>query len=94
MIELKIEEYERLVKEADDNQTLRRIITTVAATIVILVLIFFMVKPAFDVWLDTRKFEIQLQKSKTEAIMNKEIMNLEKEGLTNEEYFEWLSVRE
>lgn len=94
MIELKIEEYERLVKEADDNQTLRRIVTTIAATIVILVLIFFMIKPAFDVWLDTRKFEIQLQKSKTEAIMNKEIMSLEKEGLTNEEYFEWLSVRD
>lgn len=94
MIELKIEEYERLVKEADDNQTIHRIVTTIAATIVILVLIFFMIKPAFDVWLDTRKFEIQLQKSKTEAIMNKEIMNLEKEGLTNEEYFEWLSVRD
>lgn len=94
MIELKVEEYERLIKEADDNQTLRKIVTTIAATIVILVLIFFLIKPAFDVWLDTRKFEIQLQKSKTEAIMNKEIMNLEKEGLTNEEYFEWLSVRE
>ena len=94
MIELKIEDYEKLIKDADDNQTLRKIVTTIATTIVILVLIFFMVKPAFDVWLDTRKFEIQLQKSKTEAVMNKEIMTLEKEGMTNEEYFKWLSVRD
>lgn len=93
MIEVSVEEYEKLVKEADDNASIIRITRIVIIGIICLVVIFTMLKPAFDVWLEEQKFENQLTNAKIEAANNKQVMDIESEGLSNEEYFKWLEVR-
>lgn len=94
MVELSDEVYEKLKKDADDNKSLLSIVRTVCGLIFAVLVMITIVIPAYGIWLEARKTEVAMASARIEAINNRGIMEVEKNGLTNEEYFKWLEVRD
>lgn len=86
MIELGNEQYKKLVKDADDNVAAVRITRTIAAAIVfVIIFAIFMVSYGCH--------SMDMRKRIDVAETNKQVREIESEGLEYDQYIEWLEAR-
>lgn len=81
MVQLEDNIYLKLKKDADDNNSVRRIVRYVLIALAMIVLYMTIGMPLIDIQL--RKFEAQ---------SNVEIRRIESYGLTTEEYLKWYDI--
>ncbi len=94
MIQIEDEVYSKMKKDADDNKQIVRIIRTVAAVIIFCILFFTWGTRLIDLDIQRRTDEMRSAVAVEQAKTNKQILSIESEGLTMDEYLKWLSVRE
>lgn len=94
MVQIEDEIYTKLKKDADDNRQIVRIARIVAAVIIFCILFMSWGTRLIDLDIQRRTAEMQTQIALNQADTNRQIMAIESEGLTKEEYFRWLEVRQ
>lgn len=93
MVQIEDEIYNKLKKDADDNRQIRNIAGIIAVVVMFcLFLCTFGVK-LIDLEIQRRTAELQTQIAIAQAQTNKQVMAIESEGLTMDEYFKWLDAR-
>ena len=93
MVQIEDDIYTKLKKDADDNNQIKNIVRIIAGVLIFLVLFFSWGKPVIDLDIQRRAYELQTEMSLAQAHTNKQIMEIESEGMTKQEYFKWLEVR-
>ena len=93
MVQIEDELYNKLKNDADDNKTIVRIIRVIVCFIIFCILFFNWGGKLIDLDIQRRNAELQNQIALEQAETNKHVMSIESEGLTTNEYFEWLRVR-
>lgn len=93
MVQIEDEIYTKLKKDADDNKQIVHIVRAIAAVIIFCILFFTWGIRLIDLDIQRRTSELQTQIALAQANTNKQIMSIESEGLTSDEYFKWLEVR-
>ena len=94
MVQIEDEIYTKLKKDADDNRQIVRIARLVLAVIIFCILFMSWGTRLIDLDIQRRTAEMQTQIALNQADTNRQIMAIESEGLTKEEYFRWLEVRQ
>lgn len=94
MVQIEDEIYTKLKKDADDNRQIVRIVQIIAVLIIFCVLFFSWGVRLIDLDIQRRTAEMQAQIALAQADTNRQIIDIESEGLTKEEYFRWLEVRQ
>jgi len=87
------EELMELRKNANDNKQIVKLSKVITFGIIFLVIYFTWIVNLCNVL--TKRFEADIlaQTTITQAQANVQAREIESDGLTNEEYFEWLKVR-
>lgn len=81
MVELPDDKYQQLVKDADDNRAIR----TIARWMVfILLFVIFMLSYGCHA--------IDMQKQRDNARVQVEVRDIQSQGMSHEEYIEWLEA--
>ena len=93
MVQIEDEIYTKLKKDADDNRQIVRIAKIIAITIMFLIIFFTWGLRLIDLDIQKRTIEMQNQMMISQAKTNQQVMSIESEGMTKDEYFEWLTVR-
>lgn len=93
MVQIEDEIYDKLKKDADDNRQIVRIVRAIIVVIIFCILFFSWGIRLIDLDIQRRTAELQTQIALTQAETNKQIMTIESEGLTTDEYFKWLNAR-
>ena len=93
MVQIEDEIYAKLKKDADDNRQIVHIIRAIIAVIIFCILFFSWGVRLIDLDVQRRTAELKTQIAITQAETNKKVMSIESEGLTTDEYFTWLKVR-
>lgn len=93
MVEINDADYKQLVKDANDNKQMVKIARWIVGLIVFLVIFFSWGTKLIDLDIQRRTTELQNQMALTQAETNRQIFSIESEGMTKEEYFKWLEVR-
>ena len=93
MVQIEDEIYAKLKKDADDNRQIVHIVRAVVAVIIFCILFFSWGIRLIDLDIQRRTAELQTQIALTQAETNKQVMTIESEGLTTDEYFKWLNAR-
>ena len=93
MVQLNEEEYLKLKKDADDNKQIIRIARYIVAFLIFVVLCITIGTKVVDLFYQHFNAELQTNIAITQAEANKHIMEIESSGMTKEEYFRWLEVR-
>ena len=94
MIEIDDEVLVKLKKDADDNKQIVKIIRMIIAAVFVLIFYFSFGLNWMNLQLEKQRSEIQNQIAITQAHNNVMIKQIESEGLSMEEYFKWLEVRD
>lgn len=92
-IQVEEDDYRRIVKDANDNRSLVRIARWITVTIVFLCMFFGFGCNAIQISLTKYRAKVDAENALVEAQTNVQIRQIESEGLSTEEYFEWLRVR-
>ena len=93
MVQLDDEQYQKLVKDADDNRQMVRIARYILITILAIILYFTYISPLLQIHVSMVRERAEQSLALSEANNNVRIMQIESEGLTTEEYFTWLKLR-
>lgn len=93
MVEIEDVIYNKLKKDADDNRQIIRVVRMISIVIIFCILFFNWGIKLIDMDIQRRNLEIQSQIAIEQAKTNKQIMDIESEGLTKNEYFKWLNAR-
>ena len=91
MIQLEDEQYQKLVKDADDNTQIVKIARSCLAVILFSILYFTCLLPLINIGIDQNRANMEQQISIIEA--NNIQRKIESSGLTTEEYFRWLEIQ-
>ncbi len=94
MVQLDESEYDQLKHDADDNNAIKVIAKVAFCGVITIILIFAIIVPVFNLWLSMQKTNLEIESQKVQAMVNLEIKEIESKGMTNEEYFRWLEVRQ
>lgn len=94
MVEINDADYKQLVKDANDNKTMVKIARWIVGLIVFLVIFFSWGTKLIDLDVQRRTIELQNRMEIKQAETNRQIFSIESEGMTKEEYFKWLEVRD
>lgn len=94
MVEINDADYKQLVKDANDNKTMVKIARWIVGVIVFLVIFISWGTKLIDLDVQRRTIELQNQMEIKQAETNRQIFSIESEGMTKEEYFKWLEVRD
>ena len=94
MIEVDEDILAQLKKDANDNRQIVRIIRMVIATLLVLIFYFSFGLNWMNLQLEKQRSEIQSQITIAQAHNNVMVKQIESEGMTTEEYFKWLEVRD
>lgn len=81
MVELPDDKYKQLVKDADDNRSIRSITRWM---VLFLLFIVFMLSYGCHA--------IDMQKQRDNAYVQVEVRDIQSQGMTHEEYIEWLEA--
>lgn len=92
-MQIEDEVFAKLKKDADDNRQIVHIVRAIAAVIIFCILFFSWGLRLIDLDIQRRSAELQTQMALTQAETNKRVMAIESEGLTTDEYFNWLNAR-
>lgn len=91
MIQLEDEQYQKLVKDADDNKQLVKITRSIIAAIIFLIVYFSYLLPMINIHIDQNRANMEQQINIINAAnIQREI---ESSGLSTEEYFRWLEIQ-
>ena len=92
-VEIDRDELIKLRKDANDNRQVVGIIRIIAISIILLIVYFTWITDLCNVV--TKKLEADVYANATieQAYANYRARIIESEGLSHEEYFEWVSVR-
>lgn len=93
MVQIEDAIYAKLRKDADDNRQMVRIFQAIVAGIIFCILFFSWGVRLIDLDIQRRTAELETQIALTQAETNKQVMEIESEGLTTDEYFKWLNAR-
>ncbi len=93
MVQVEDHIYAKLQKDADDNRQIIKIISIIVGVIIFGLFFFTWGVDLIKLDIQKRNADLQMQIAITQAETNKRVMSIEKEGLTTEEYFKWLEVR-
>lgn len=93
MVQMEDNVYEKLKKDADDNKQLVSITRIIVIGIIFCILFFTWGRDLMAISVQKKQAELQNQIAIEQAETNKRVMAIESEGMTNEEYFEWLTAR-
>lgn len=93
-VELTQREYSKLKKDADDNRQIVRIVIIISVVLLILVGYFTYGRKATDLFLERQKAAMQNELIIEKAKANVVAREIEQNGMSNEEYFKWLEVRD
>lgn len=93
-VELTQREYSKLKKDANDNRQIVRIVIIVSVVLLILVGYFAYGRKATDLFLERQKAAMQNELIIEKAKANVVAREIEQDGMSNEEYFKWLEVRD
>ena len=94
MVQLNEEEYLKLKKDADDNKQIIRIARYIIGFLIFIALCITIGAKAVDLYYQKFNAELQTEIAIAQAEANKHIMEIESSGMTKEEYFRWLEVRD
>lgn len=92
-IQLEEDDYRKIIKDANDNRSLVRIARWITVAIVFLFIFFSFGCNAIQISLTKYRTKVDAENALVEARTNVQIRQIESEGLSTEEYFEWLRVR-
>lgn len=85
MVELSDDEYKQLVKDADDNREIQRILRAILRWLaLILLFVVFMLSYGCHA--------IDMQKQRDNAYIQVEVRDIQSQGMSHEEYIEWLEA--
>ena len=91
MIQLEDEQYQKLVKDADDNKQLVKITRSIIAAIIFLIVYFSYLLPMINIHIDQNRANMEQQINIINAAnIQREI---ESSGLSTEDYFRWLEIQ-
>lgn len=93
MVQIEDVVYSKLKKDADDNRQLINLAKIVCLTIIVSILIVTSLSRFLDLLYEKNLANLERQIALEQAETNKKIFEIESSGLTKEEYFEWLEVR-
>jgi len=93
MVQLDDTAYTKLKKDADDNNQLLRLIRMGLIFLAFVIVFVTWGTKYLDVQIQAREAQIRSEAIVIEAQANKRAREIESAGLTNEEYFKWLEVR-
>lgn len=94
MVEIDEDILIKLKKDADDNKQIVRIVRMIIAAVFVLIFYFSFGLNWMNLQLEKQRSEIQNQIAITQAHNNVMVKQIESEGLSIEEYFKWLEVRD
>ena len=81
MVELPDDKYKQLVKDADDNRAIK---TITRWMVLILLFVIFMISYGCHA--------IDMQKQRDNAYVQVEVRDIQRQGMSHEEYIEWLEA--
>ena len=92
-VEIDSEELTKLRHNADDNRQIVNIVRIIAITIILLIVYFTWITNLCNVLTKKLEADVYTDATISQAYANYRARIIESEGLSHEEYFEWLSVR-
>ena len=92
MVEVEDEVYEQLVKNANDNTSLIRLVKIVAILIIAVLIVFIYGTKLIDISLMYYRTNVQCNAAVLEAENRVKIREIESSGMTTEEYLKWLEI--
>lgn len=93
MIEINEADYQKLIKDANDNRSIIKGLIIIIIGIVLIVSTFTFSGKVAGIIFEQYEANVQMQIDLDEAENNVKIRKIESEGLTTEEYLKWLEVR-
>lgn len=93
MVQMEDETYKKIIKDADDNRALSRIIRNICITIITAMVFIFVVMPVLNIQIDNYRREILRNNAVKQAEINVQIREIESKGLTVQEYLKWLEIK-
>lgn len=94
MVHIEEEAYNKMKKDADDNRQIIRIVRYAAFLIVFLFIFFSWGCRLLDLDIQRRQSELQCQMAIEQAKNNVEIREIESDGMSFDDYIQWLNARE
>lgn len=93
MIEINEADYKKLIKDANDNRSIIKVIITIIIGIVLVFSVVSFSGTFANIIFKQYEANVQMQIALDEAENDVRIRKIESEGLTTEEYLKWLEVR-
>lgn len=93
MIEINEADYKKLIKDANDNRSIFKIIILIIVGIILTFSIVSFSGTFANIIFKQYEANVQMQIALDEAENDVRIRKIESEGLTTEEYLKWLEVR-
>lgn len=91
MIQLDDEQYQKLVKDADDNKQIVKIARSCLAVILFSILYFTCLLPLINIGIDQNRANME---QRIDIINAENIQHeIESSGLSTEDYFRWLEIQ-
>ena len=92
MKELTDTDYAKLVKDADDNQSIIFIVRCIMVLVVVLVLYFTIGQRIANTWFESYNEQVKCEIAVMRARNDVLIREIQSEGMTTEEYLKWYEI--
>ena len=94
MTTLDDEVYNKLLKDANDNKQLVKIVRAAVILAIFIILFIFWGKPMIDFSIQQKRVEIECEIAIMQANNAVQVREIESAGMKMEDYLKWLEIRE